>query len=124
MGSYPNMDTLEQIFQWNKRQLEVGELSSSYLVNPRDKHSLEYLKTNLTRILLMFWKYVHRLLQVAQSLPGDAFSILLPENFCKITWKDFMTWRLNNCKANEGHMSPSVYRDILNQTTILILNIY
>ena len=58
----------------------------------------------------MLWKYILHLVQEAQSQPWDAFSILLPENFCKITWKDFMTWRLNNCKENQGHMSPSGYR--------------
>ena len=53
---YQNMDTMEQFFQWDETQFAVGELSSSYLENPRDKLSLEYLKTNPTRKLLMLWK--------------------------------------------------------------------
>ena len=67
-----------------------------------DKHSLEYLKTSPTQNLLLLWKYIHHLVQEAQSLPGDAF--------CQITWKDFMTWRLDICKENHGHTSPSGYQ--------------
>ena len=49
------MNTMEQFYQWDKRQLAIGELSTSYLENPRDKHSLEYQKTNPTWNLLMLW---------------------------------------------------------------------
>ena len=43
------MDTIEQFYQWNERQFAIGELSTSYLENPWDKHSVEYLKTNPTQ---------------------------------------------------------------------------
>ena len=106
---YQTMDPMEQLFQWDERQLAVAELSTSYLENPRDQHSLEYLKTNPTRNLLMLWKYIHHLVMEAQSVSGHAFFILLPENFCKIQWRDFMTWRLNNCKESHSHTSPAEY---------------
>ena len=44
---------MEDIYQWDERQLAMGELSTSYLENPWDKHSLEYLKINPTWNLLM-----------------------------------------------------------------------
>ena len=101
---------MEQVFEWDERQLAVVQLSTYYLKNPRDKHSSEYLKTNPTRNLIILLKYIHHIFMEALPLPGDAFSILLPENFCKITWKDFMAWRLNNCKENQGHTFPSGYK--------------
>ena len=101
---------MEQFFQWDERQLAVGELSTFYLENPWDKHNLEYFKTNPTRNLLILWKKIHCLAMEAQSVAGDAFSILLPENSYKITWREFMTWRLNNCKENHSHSSPAGYR--------------
>ena len=44
MSSLPKMDSREHFFQWDERQLAVGEHSTSYLENPWDKHSLELLK--------------------------------------------------------------------------------
>ena len=58
----------------------------------------------------MLWKYIHHLVMEAQTVNGDVFSILLPKNFCKITWKEFMTWRLNNSTLSHGNMSPAGYR--------------
>ena len=122
MGSLSKHDSMEHIFQWEERELAVGELSTSYLERPWDKYNIEFIKTNPIRNLLMLNKYIHHLVQEAQSLPGDAVSILLPENLRKITWKDFMTWRLNNCKESYSHISPSGYRGHLNQIPILMLN--
>ena len=58
----------------------------------------------------MLWKYIHHLVIEAQYVSGEAFSILLPENFCKITWKEFMTWRLNNSTLSHSNKSPVGYR--------------
>ena len=33
---YQTMDTMEQFYQWDERQLSLGKFSSSYLENPRD----------------------------------------------------------------------------------------
>ena len=46
----------------------------------------------------------------AQNDSGNAFSILLPENFCEITWKEFMSWQLNNSTLSHSTMSPAGYR--------------
>ena len=107
---YRNTDSMEQPFQWDKRQLAAGELSTCYLEVRWDKTTLEYLRTNPTRNLLMLWKYIHHLVMEAQTVSGDAFSILLPENFCKITWEEFMTWRHNNSTLRQGNMFPAGYR--------------
>ena len=40
----------------------------------------------------------------------DEFSILLPENLCKITWKEFMTWRLNNSTMSHSYVSNAGHR--------------
>ena len=58
----------------------------------------------------MLWKYIHHLVMESQTDSRDALSILLPENSCKITWKEFMTWRLNNSTLSYGIMSPVGYR--------------
>ena len=63
---YQNMDSMEQFFQWDERQLAVGELSTSYLEVPQDKTALEYLKTNPIKNLLMLCKYIHHLVMEAQ----------------------------------------------------------
>ena len=34
---YQNMDSMEQGFQWDERQVAVGELSTSYLEKPWDQ---------------------------------------------------------------------------------------
>ena len=119
---------MEQLFQWDERQLVVGELPTSYLEIPWDKNSLEYLKTNPTRHLLMLWKYIHHIDIDAQvsSISGDAFFILLPENFYKITWKDFMTWRLNDSTMSHSYVSSTGHREQPkpdpNQNAQLLLN--
>ena len=58
----------------------------------------------------MLWKYIHHLVMEAQSVSGDEFFILLPENSGKITLKEFMTWRINNSTLSHGNMSPVGYR--------------
>ena len=60
----------------------------------------------------MLWKYILHLIMDAQvsSVSGDDFSILLPENFCKITWKEFMTWRLNDSTMSHSYISNAGHR--------------
>ena len=79
---------------------------------PLDKNSLEYLVTNLTWNLLMSWKYIHYIVMDAQvsSVSGDELSILLPENICMITWKEFMTWRLNDSTMSHRYVSNAGHR--------------
>ena len=60
----------------------------------------------------MLWKYIHHLAREAQELPisGNNFSILLPQHFCQLTWKEFMTWRLQDSTQNLNSVSNVVYR--------------
>ena len=92
--------------------MAVGEVFTSYLEVLWDKNSLENLETNPTRNLLMSWKYIHHLVMDTQvsSVSGDEFSILLPETSCKITWKEFMTWKLNNSIMSHSYISNAGHR--------------
>ena len=88
------MDTIKQFYEWDVRYLAIGELSTSYLDKPWDKKSLELLKTNPIKNMLVLWKYLPHLVREAQASPKYIgvveFSILLPEQFCQLTWRDFM----------------------------------
>ena len=60
----------------------------------------------------MSWKYIHYIVMHAQvsSVSGDELSILLPENICMITWKEFMTWRLNDSTMSHSYVSNAGHR--------------
>ena len=92
---HQNMDDMELFYQCDEKCLAIGGLSTSYLENSWDKGNPEFLKTNSIKNLHMLWKYLHHLVREAQesSIPGNPFSILLPDQFCILTWKEFMTWR-------------------------------
>ena len=85
---------MELVYEWDEKCLAIGELSTCYLENSWDKGNPEFLKTNSIKNLHMLWKYLHHLVREAQesSIPGNLFSILLPDQFCNLTWKEFMTW--------------------------------
>ena len=95
---YQDMETMEQFYQWNENDITIGEPHTSYLENSWDKSSLEFLKTNSIRNLHMLWKYLHHLVREAKesSTPGDPYSFMLPEQFCNLTWREFMSWRLQS----------------------------
>ena len=101
------MDNVEQFYQWDERHLAIGELSTSYLENSWDKGSLEFSKTNPIKNLLMLWKYIHHIVREAEesSMPGNELSILLPEHFCQLIWKEFMIWRLQESTQNLSTVS-------------------
>ena len=77
------MDSIEHFPQWDEKQLVVGERSTSYLVVPWDKTTIEYLETNPTRNLLMSWKYIHHLVKEAQSVSGYAFQFYSQRNLVR-----------------------------------------
>ena len=85
----------------------IGELSISYLKKSWDKDNPELLKTNPIKNLHMLWKYLHHLVREVQesSIPENPFSVLLPEQFCNLTWKEFMTRRLQNSNQNTSSVS-------------------
>ena len=59
----------------------------------------------------MLWKYLHHLVRETQEsfIPGNPFSILLAEHF-NLTWKEFMTWRLQDSNQNTSSVSNTGYR--------------
>ena len=89
---HQNMDDMGQFYQWDEKYLAIGELSTSYFENSWDKGNPELLKTNCIKNLHMLWKYLHHLVREAQEslIPGNPFSILLSDQFCNLTWKEFM----------------------------------
>ena len=85
-----DMENMEQFFKWNENWITIGELHTSYLENSWDKGNLEFLKTNSIQNLHMIWKYLCRLIREAEesSIPWNPFSILLSDQFCKLTGKN------------------------------------
>ena len=60
----------------------------------------------------MPWKYLHDLVREAQesSIPGNPSSILFPDQFCNLTWKEFMTWRLQDSNQNASSVANTQYQ--------------
>ena len=83
---------MEPVYQWDEKYLAIGELSTSYFESSLDKGNPELLKTNPIKNLHMLWKYLHNLVQEAQesSIPRNPFSILLSDQVCNLTWKEFI----------------------------------
>ena len=59
----------------------------------------------------MLSKYLHHLVREAKesSISGNALSILLPEHFCKLTWKEFIIWRLQDSTQNTSYITNTGY---------------
>ena len=90
-------------YKWDEKYLSIGELSTSYLENSWDKGNPEFLKASSIKNLHMLWKYLHHLVREAQesSIPWNPFSSLFPDHFCNLTWKEFMTWRLEDANQHK-----------------------
>ena len=60
----------------------------------------------------MLWKYLHHLLKKAEesSIHENQFSVLLPDQFCNLTWKEFMTWRLQYSNQDTSSVSNTGYQ--------------
>ena len=71
---------MEQFFQWNESDIT----------------------TNSIRNLHMLWKYLHHLVREAKELSttGDPYSFMCPHQFCSLTWRAFMSWRLEDSNQN------------------------
>ena len=106
------MDDMGQFYQLDEKYLMIGELSTSYSENSWDKGNPEFLKTNPIKNLYKLWKYLHHLVREAQelSIPRNPFSVLLPEQFCNLTLKEFISWRLQDSNQNTSSVSNTGYR--------------
>ena len=105
---HQKMETIEQFSQWNESDITIGEPQTSYLENSWDKSNLESLKTNYIRNLHMLWKYLYHLFRKAKksSTTGDPYSFMLPDNFCSLTWREFMSWGLEDSNQST-YLTPS-----------------
>ena len=100
---------MEQFFQWNENEITIGEFHTSFLENSWDKSNLEFLKTNAIWNLHMLWKYLHHVVREAKEsfVPGNPYSIMLPDQFCNLTWKEFMAWRLEDSNQSTSSVSST-----------------
>ena len=114
------METMGQFYQWNKTDITIGEPHTSYLENSWDKGNLEFLKTNSIQNLHMLWKYLHHLVREAEesSTPGNPYSFMLPDQFCNLTWREFMTWRLEDSNKSTSSVSSNGYQGCTKQDSI------
>ena len=112
VGQISRNKTKEQFYQWNENDISIGEPHTSCLEISWDKSNLEFLKKNSIRNLHMFWKYLHHLSRKAEesSTPGDPFSFMLPDQFCNLTWRDFMSWRLEDSNQSTTSIPSNGYR--------------
>ena len=93
----------------DEKYLVIGELSTSYFENSWDKANSEFLKT--IKNLYIPWEHLHHLVREVQesSIPGNPFSSLLSDQFCNLTWKAFMTRRLQDSNQNTSSVSNNGY---------------
>ena len=108
---------MEQFYQWNEIDITIGEPHTSYLENSWDKSKLEFLKTNSIRNLHMPWKYFHHLPRKAKesSTTGDPYSFILPQQFCSLTWTEFMSWRLEDSTQSTCSIPSNGHRGCTQQ---------
>ena len=65
----------------------------------------------------MLWKYLHHFVRKAKesSTPGDPFSFMLPDQFCNLTWREFMSWRLEDSNQTTSSISSNGHRGYIQQ---------
>ena len=105
---YQEMETMEQLYQWNENDITIGEPHTSYLENSWDKSNL---KTNSNRKVHMLWKYLHHLVREEKELStsGDPYSFMLPYQLCNLTWREFMSWRLEDSNQRTNSLPRNGY---------------
>ena len=106
------MEDMESFYQWNEKWIAIGELHASYVENSWHKGNLEFLKTNSTHSLYMLWKHLCHLIKEAEesSTHENQYSVLLPDQFCNLSWKEFMTWTLQHSNQDTGSISNTGYQ--------------
>ena len=65
----------------------------------------------------MLWKYLHHLVGEAKesSTSGNPYSITLPDQFCNLTWKEFIAWRLDDSNQDTSSASSTRHRGYTRQ---------
>ena len=60
----------------------------------------------------MLWNYLHHLVREAKesSTPGDPNYFMLPDQFCNLTWREFMSWRLEDSNQSTSSISSNGYK--------------
>ena len=108
---------MEKFFLWNENEITIGEPHTSFQENSWDKSNLQFLKTDSIQNLCMLWKYLHHLVREAKesSISGNPYSIMLPDQFCNLTSKEFMTCRLDDSNQGTSSASSTGHRGYTNQ---------
>ena len=65
----------------------------------------------------MLWKYLHHLVREAKesSTSRNPYSIVLPDQFCDITLKELMPWRLDDSNQSTSSASSTGHRGYTKQ---------
>ena len=65
----------------------------------------------------MLWKYLHHLVIKAKesSTSEDPFSFMLPDQFCNLTRREFMSWRLEESNLSASSIPSNGYRGYTQQ---------
>ena len=108
---------LNNVFQLNETDITIGEPHTSSLENSWDKSNLEFLKTNTVQSLHILWTYLHHLVREAKvsSISRNPYSILLPDQFYNLTWKEFMAWRLEDSNQSTSFVSSAGHQGYTKQ---------
>ena len=59
----------------------------------------------------MLWKYLHHLVREAKdsSTPGDPYDFMLPDQFSNLTWREFMSCRLEDSNQSTTSIPSNGY---------------
>ena len=98
------MENMEAFYKWDEQDIKIGAPQTSFQENSWDQNILELLRTNSIKNLHMPWQYLHHLVYKAleTSTHENPYSFMMPNEFCQLTRKECMTWRLghSNQQAN------------------------
>ena len=65
----------------------------------------------------MLWKYLHHFVREAKesSTTGDPYSFMLPDQFCSLTWWEYMSWRLEVSNQSTFPIPSNAHRGYTQQ---------
>ena len=109
--TYHSLTSLEDFLMWELDTLQYDVIT--YCFRSRDTtqpNSLDSLKPNSIRHLIMLRKYIHHLVQDSHlSVSSDATDHAIePDNFLCTTFHQFMSWKLYEITTSSPSPPPSV----------------
>ena len=108
--TYHSLTSLEDFLMWELDTLQYDAITVCFPSRDTTQpNSLVSLKPN-SRHLIMLRKYIHYLVQDSHlSVSSDATDHALePDNFLHTTFRQFMSWKLNEITTSSPSPPPSV----------------